>query len=90
MKNKKKFLRVVAIFLLLAMALSSCGKNDEGADTSSDSVQNIDLSQYILISDDYKLIRPDSANDNVVDILKYFTESYPRFSEVLIHLTTIG
>ena len=70
MKNKKKFLRVVAIFLLLAMALSSCGKNDEGADTSSDSVQNIDLSQYILISDDYKLIRPDSANDNVVDIFK--------------------
>lgn len=70
MKNKIIIIRVVSVFLLLAMALSSCGKNNGGADTSSDSAKNIDLSQYTLISEEYKLIRPDDANDNVIDIFK--------------------
>ena len=73
MKKKKMFFRAVSVLLLLATVLSSCAKWNTGSDdtVNTDAEQNIDLSDYILISDDnYKLIRPDDANDNVMDIFK--------------------
>ena len=73
MKKKNIIFRVLSVVLLLAMVLSSCAKKDNETDdtANTDTEQNIDLSDYILISDDnYKLIRPDNANDNVIDIFK--------------------
>ncbi len=71
MKRKKIFFRALSVALLLTMILSSCGKKDTETNGTSSTEQDIDLSEYVLISDGaYKLIRPDVANDNVLDIFK--------------------
>ena len=61
------------MLLLLAMLLSACSRATDSSDSDTnngDGETEIDLSNYILISDEYKLIRPDNANDNVLDIFK--------------------
>ena len=72
MKKKNIIFRVLSVILLLAMVLSSCAKKNTETDdtTNTDTEQNIDLSEYILISDEYKLIRPENGNDNILDMFK--------------------
>ena len=71
MRKKQFFLRAVSALLLVCMALTACKKpSKEQEETTTETVQSVDLSQYVLISDGYKLIRPDIANDNVVDMFK--------------------
>ena len=73
----KLFTRLLASILTICILLSSCAKgntdvNEESATPSVDTeAQEIDLSDYVKISDgQYTLIRPDNANDNVIDIFK--------------------
>lgn len=73
MNKRKLILRGVSALLLLCMALTACNKSsDQSSSTSaSDTVQQEAISdQHIVLSDGYKLIRPDIANDNVVDVFK--------------------
>ena len=63
------------MLLLSAMLLSACSKATENSeasetDTQAETEKEIDLNDYLLISDEYTLIRPDDGNDNILDMFK--------------------
>ena len=77
MKKRLRWIRLLSLVLLLGM-LGSCVKETDPIDTaesgesgSTSDAQISDLADYICISGGaYTLIRPDRANDNVVDVFR--------------------
>lgn len=74
MKNKIVRFRVLALLLLLAM-LASCVKGTDAAQTTDQhtdtEAETVSTEDYICISGGtYTLVRPDKANDNVLDIFR--------------------
>ncbi len=58
------------MLLLSAMLLSACAKTTDTTETEAQTEQEISLDDYLLISDEYTLIRPDDGNQNILDIFK--------------------
>ena len=58
------------MLLLSAMLLSACSRVTDTTETELQSEQEGNLDDFLLISDEYALIRPDGGNENILDIFK--------------------
>lgn len=58
------------MLLLSTMLLSACSRVTDTTETELQSEQEGNLDDFLLISDEYALIRPDGGNENILDMFK--------------------